>query len=148
MARERWRAARPEGALGAGLGHAVAQRDGLVRASARSQSAPRGASGVRFNDPIMDVGGGASTLVDDLLARGYVDITVLDISSRALEVAKQRLGAAANPVLWICADIKEADLGGLEFVVWYDRAASHFLTDEGSRTQYRRKSMPPSSRAE
>lgn len=75
---------------------------------------------------VLDVGGGASTLVDDLVARG-VGVTVLDLSSRALEVARARLGAA--PVRWIVGDVETCALDEGAFTHWHDRAALHFLPD-------------------
>jgi SAM-dependent methyltransferase len=85
---------------------------------------------------IIDVGAGASTLVDGLIADGYHRITVLDISSSALERARQRLGERAVSVAWREADILSADLPAAEFDVWHDRAAFHFLTDEADRARY------------
>jgi 2-polyprenyl-3-methyl-5-hydroxy-6-metoxy-1,4-benzoquinol methylase len=88
---------------------------------------------------IIDVGGGESTLVDDLLADGFSDVTVLDISSVAIEVAKKRLGAAANNVAWLIADITEATLPQRHYDVWHDRAVFHFLTDPQHRAAYVRQ---------
>lgn len=85
---------------------------------------------------IVDVGGGASTLVDDLLARGYSNVTVLDISPRALEHAKARLGTAATSVRWVTGDITTLDLPGGAFAFWHDRAVFHFLREEGDRARY------------
>ncbi|HYL35290.1 MAG TPA: class I SAM-dependent methyltransferase [Bryobacteraceae bacterium] len=85
---------------------------------------------------IMDVGGGESTLVDDLLARGYRDITVLDISHTALEVTRQRLGRAAERVHWLSGDITQIDLPPRRYQVWHDRAVFHFLTEEQHRAAY------------
>ena len=92
-----------------------------------------------FDTAIIDVGGGESTLVDDLLERGYKNLTVLDISQTAFEVTQKRLGAAAKQVHWLVADITEADLGGSAFDVWHDRAVFHFLTDEVQRAAYVRQ---------
>lgn len=79
------------------------------------------------NAKIIDVGGGDSKLVDFLLAEGYEDISVLDISEAALERAKQRLGPKAKSVKWIVSDI--TDFQPLEsYDVWHDRATFHFLT--------------------
>ncbi len=91
----------------------------------------------RRDASIVDVGGGASTLVDHLLADGYDDITVLDISERALAVARERLGTAATGVEWVVADVTEyrADR---RFDVWHDRAVFHFLVDAADRDRYRR----------
>lgn len=86
---------------------------------------------------IIDVGGGASTLVDALLDRGAGKITVLDISRAALDLTRARLGARAASVEWIEGDITRADLGaGARFDVWHDRAVFHFLTDPDDRRRY------------
>jgi SAM-dependent methyltransferase len=85
---------------------------------------------------IIDVGGGASTLVDGLLAHGYERITVLDVSSAALAAAAARLGAAAARVTWLEADVLDAALPGLGYDVWHDRAVFHFLTGEADRQRY------------
>ena len=82
---------------------------------------------------ILDVGGGASTLVDDLLARGYRDVSVLDISSQALATARKRLGAQANTVHWLAADLLDAPLQASRYDLWHDRAVFHFLTDVAQR---------------
>ena len=86
--------------------------------------------------PIVDVGGGASTLVDDLLARGYRDITVLDISSTAIEIAKQRLGDVGQAVHWMIADVTRLELPRRAFEVWHDRAVFHFLASDEDRGAY------------
>jgi SAM-dependent methyltransferase len=86
--------------------------------------------------PIIDVGGGASTFVDDLLARGYLDVTVLDLSETALAAAKARLGEHASRVRWICADVTRAELPKRTYLFWHDRAVFHFLADEESRLRY------------
>jgi SAM-dependent methyltransferase len=86
--------------------------------------------------PIIDVGGGASVLVDDLLGSGYTDLTVLDIAESALEISRQRLGRDAAKVKWIAADARDAPLGELAYVVWHDRAVFHFLTDAADRQSY------------
>jgi SAM-dependent methyltransferase len=85
---------------------------------------------------IIDVGGGESTLVDDLLARGYCNLTVLDISQTALDVTKKRLGSAAPQVRFLVADITKADLEPGAYDVWHDRAVFHFLTAMEHRTAY------------
>jgi SAM-dependent methyltransferase len=86
--------------------------------------------------PIIDVGGGASVLVDDLLESGYTDLTVLDIAESALEISRQRLGRDAAKVKWVAADARDAPLGELAYVVWHDRAVFHFLTDPADRQSY------------
>jgi len=84
---------------------------------------------------IVDIGGGASRLVDNLIDRGFEDVTVLDLSEAALEAAKARLGSGAAQVHWIVADatvwepLKAYD-------IWHDRAAFHFLTENGDRAAY------------
>lgn len=88
---------------------------------------------------IVDVGGGASTLVDDLLERGYGEITVLDIAEDALRASQRRLGAASEAVRWVCGDILRCELRGLSFDIWHDRAVFHFLTDTGDRRSYVRQ---------
>lgn len=88
---------------------------------------------------IIDVGGGESTLVDDLLARKYSNLTVLDISQTAIDVTKERLGQAARAVQWMCANITQAALPSHSFDIWHDRAVFHFLTKNEERTAYVRK---------
>ena len=85
---------------------------------------------------IIDIGGGESTLVDDLLARGYPNLTILDISQTALGVTKTRLGDAAAQIHWICADITRADLPVRSLDVWHDRAVFHFLMTPEHRNAY------------
>ncbi|MBA3699585.1 MAG: class I SAM-dependent methyltransferase [Planctomycetes bacterium] len=85
---------------------------------------------------IIDVGGGASTLVDDLLAVQYRDVSVLDISAAALAVAQSRLGPAASAVTWIDGDITRIDLPAARYDVWHDRAVFHFLTSPTDRELY------------
>ena len=80
------------------------------------------------NASIIDIGGGESTLVDDLLASGFKNITVLDISQTALGVTKKRLGAAAEKVRWLAADVTQTVLEPRAYDVWHDRAVFHFLT--------------------
>jgi SAM-dependent methyltransferase len=85
---------------------------------------------------IVDVGGGHSTLVDDLLAAGYRNLAVIDISAAALQIAKVRLGPAADRVDWIVADITRVDFPPGGFDVWHDRAVFHFLTSSTDRAAY------------
>ncbi len=86
--------------------------------------------------PVIDVGGGRSTLVDDLLDRGYRDITVLDLSEAALEQSRARLGTQAASVHWTVGDITEIDLPVAHYGLWHDRAVFHFLTQSESRQRY------------
>jgi len=88
------------------------------------------------NAAIIDIGAGASTLVDGLLGLGYRQVTVLDLSSTALELAKARLGPAAGGVTWQAADVLTAQLPEQAFDVWHDRAVFHFLTDASERLRY------------
>jgi len=85
---------------------------------------------------IIDIGGGEATLVDDLLADGYQDISVLDISQKAIDVSKARLGDRADQVHWYHADITDVVLPQNHFDVWHDRAVFHFLTLEHQRLKY------------
>jgi len=78
-------------------------------------------------------------LVDDLVARGYADVTVLDISQAAIEVAKTRLGPASASVHWITGDITAVGLGAARYDVWHDRAVFHFLTSADDRAAYVRQ---------
>lgn len=92
-----------------------------------------------FAAAIIDVGGGASTLVDDLVARRYRNVTVLDISQTAIEVTQKRLGPASCNVHWLTADITQAVLPDHAFDVWHDRAVFHFLTTREDRLAYVRR---------
>ena len=85
---------------------------------------------------IIDVGGGESTLVDDLLARDYQNLTVLDISQIAIDVTKQRLRTAAQRVRWLTGDVTKMKLEPRSFDVWHDRAVFHFLTSTEERRAY------------
>ncbi len=88
---------------------------------------------------IIDIGGGESTLVDDLLARGYQNISVLDISQTAVDVNKKRLGPASEHIRWLVADITKAKLESCAYDVWHDRAVFHFLTAPEERVAYVRQ---------
>jgi len=93
-------------------------------------------AGIPLTASIIDVGGGASTLVDDLLLNGYENITVLDLSGTALTKAKARLGSRASAVQWLEASVIEAELPTLAYDVWHDRAVFHFLTAAEERHAY------------
>ncbi len=86
--------------------------------------------------PIIDVGGGASTLVDGLLSAGYRDVTVLDLAPAALEEARERLGEKAQRANWMVADVLDAPLPAAHYALWHDRAVFHFLTDPSDRGRY------------
>ena len=88
---------------------------------------------------IIDVGGGESTLVDDLLLRGYKNITVLDISQAAIDFTKRRLGSAEEQVHWLVGDITKIELEPLAYDLWHDRAVFHFLTTREQRIAYIRQ---------
>ncbi|MEJ2382986.1 MAG: class I SAM-dependent methyltransferase [Xanthomonadales bacterium] len=93
------------------------------------------AAGARPDDPFIDVGGGASRLVDHLLDRGFSDLTVLDISAAGLQRARRRLGARAARVHWIEADVTTFR-PQRDYRVWHDRAVFHFLLDAAERARY------------
>jgi 2-polyprenyl-3-methyl-5-hydroxy-6-metoxy-1,4-benzoquinol methylase len=88
---------------------------------------------------IIDVGGGESTLVDDLLARGYQNVTVLDISQTAIDVTKKRLKEPAERIQWIAGDVTRVKLLRGAYDVWHDRAVFHFLTTTDERVAYVRQ---------
>jgi len=88
---------------------------------------------------IIDVGGGESTLVDDLLGRGYHNITVLDVSQTAIDVNKRRLDTASDRIHWLVADVAKAELPPHAYDVWHDRAVFHFLTAMDDRIAYVRQ---------
>lgn len=92
-----------------------------------------------FSASIIDTGGGESTLVDDLLAKGYENLTVLDVSKTAIEACRKRLGADAQKVHWLTADITQVQLPVSHYDVWHDRAVFHFLTDPHDRAKYVRQ---------
>ena len=88
---------------------------------------------------IIDVGGGESTLVDDLLLRGYKNLTVLDVSQTSMEFTKKRLGTASEQVRWLIGDIVEIELEPHAYDLWHDRAVFHFLTTPERRLAYVRQ---------
>jgi 2-polyprenyl-3-methyl-5-hydroxy-6-metoxy-1,4-benzoquinol methylase len=94
------------------------------------------ATGVQTSAAILDVGGGASTLVDDLLDLGHANLTVLDLSATALTAAQSRLGARASAVHWQVADVTTVGLDSASVDVWHDRAVFHFLTTAEQRAAY------------
>jgi SAM-dependent methyltransferase len=93
-------------------------------------------AGLSTESRLIDVGGGASTLVDDLVARGLKGITVLDVSESGLAVARQRLGERARNVTWLVTDLLQAELPEGGFDLWHDRAVLHFLTDASDAARY------------
>lgn len=95
-------------------------------------------TGVPASASIVDVGGGASTLVDDLLDRGHTDLTVIDLSTEGLDIAKTRLGDHAQAVTWETADVLRWQ-PERTFDLWHDRAVLHFLTTDEDRAAYAAK---------
>jgi SAM-dependent methyltransferase len=93
------------------------------------------ATGAGTAAPIIDIGGGASRLADALLDGGYRSVTVLDLSDKALERSRARLGISAAQVSWVVADVTNWQPPGT-FDVWHDRAAFHFLTEPKDRLAY------------
>ena len=93
-------------------------------------------AGLNPDSHVIDVGGGASTLSDDLLSRGVKNVTVLDVSSQALAASKSRLGHRASEVNWMEADITQAKLPENAYDIWHDRAVFHFLTKADDRCCY------------
>lgn len=85
---------------------------------------------------IIDVGGGASTLVNDLLGKGYRALTVLDLSGAALAESARRLGAKGENIRWMEADVTQAVFEPCSFDIWHDRAVFHFLTTDEDRKAY------------
>ena len=92
-------------------------------------------TGVRRTAPVIDVGGGASRLVDYLLADGFTDIAVLDVSAAALRQARERLGPAAERITWVEADVTTL-VPRRRYQVWHDRAVFHFLTHAQDQQRY------------
>src|SRR5690606_27076892 len=97
------------------------------------------ASGLSPSASVIDVGGGESTLVDDLLDAGYQNLSVLDLSSTALAVCRDRLGARADQVRWLNADVLAHRFEPGSIDIWHDRAVFHFLTEEAQRRAYLRQ---------
>lgn len=93
------------------------------------------ASCVDAGAPIIDVGGGSSSLADCLLHRGYGNITVLDCSEVALDQARQRLGSMAEEIRWLTGDVRNFRTGE-KFMLWHDRALFHFMVDASDRRKY------------
>jgi ubiquinone/menaquinone biosynthesis C-methylase UbiE len=94
---------------------------------------------------IVDIGGGASTLVDHLLGQGFTRLTVVDISGAALEAARSRLGRRGEAVRWLVADARQLDVGE-PVDLWHDRAVFHFLTtstDQDAYLSVLRKTLRP-----
>lgn len=88
---------------------------------------------------IIDVGGGASTLVEDLLARHFRNLTVLDLSDEAIRICKERLGTRAGEIIWLVGNVTTTALPAQSYEIWHDRAVFHFLTDKENRMAYVRQ---------
>jgi SAM-dependent methyltransferase len=86
--------------------------------------------------PLIDIGGGRATLVDDLLVRGFRDVSVLDLSDVALTQAQRRLGTKAPAVHWLVGDVVTLELPTAHYALWHDRAVFHFLSEAAERTRY------------
>jgi len=95
-------------------------------------------AGVGPGDRIIDVGGGASVLVENLLEAGHQEVTVLDLSAAAQARARSRLGGRAAAVTWLESDVTAADLPAGAYDLWHDRALFHFLVEPGDREAYLR----------
>ncbi len=93
------------------------------------------ATGAGREQPIIDIGAGASVLAEELLDAGYSDITALDISSLALQAARRRMGTRSRKVHWLCEDVT-AWTPSRQYAVWHDRAAFHFLVNTDDRQAY------------
>ena len=93
------------------------------------------AAGLRPDTCVLDVGGGASRLVDTLLAKGVRCVSVLDIAEEALRRSQARLGPDAGKVTWIVADVT-GQWAAKPVDIWHDRAVFHFLTDATDRANY------------
>jgi len=94
-------------------------------------------AGVPSNGRIIDMGGGASTLVDRLLSAGYRNLEVLDISGSALLEAKARLSILASRIRWTEADVTTHQFEDAAYDLWHDRAVFHFLTAPGQKKAYK-----------
>ena len=88
------------------------------------------------SSPIIDIGGGASNLVDHLVKLGFSNLSLLDISESALSLSQKRLGDAGNSVHWIASDITQVHFKPKRFKLWHDRAVFHFLTKAEDRQAY------------
>lgn len=93
-------------------------------------------AGLGRESRVIDIGAGASTLIDDLLDYGVKSLTAVDISEASLEVARSRLGARAGRVHWIASDVTQLVLPADSIDIWHDRAALHFLVDAEAVRRY------------
>ncbi len=88
-------------------------------------------------EPIIDVGGGASTLVDDLLLAGHKNLTILELSKNAIALSRERLGAKSDSINWLQEDVTQSELPSGHFKLWHDRAVFHFLINPLQQQQYK-----------
>ena len=93
-------------------------------------------TGIALDEPIIDVGAGASTLVDHLLTMNYQNITLLDLSAEALQIARSRVSDRSVALTWLEGDVTAISLPEHHYAVWHDRAVFHFLTDADARRRY------------
>ncbi len=93
-------------------------------------------TGVGPDGYVIDIGCGASTLVGDLLERGFRHVTALDVSAEALRLARERLGERAGSVEWLQGDVTQVALPAQRYDLWHDRATFHFLTEAADRQRY------------
>jgi SAM-dependent methyltransferase len=129
--------------------HKTAVETSWYQAKPRMSLAMIGRSPFGPEDPLIDVGGGASLLVDHLLQAGHRNVTVLDVSSAALQQAKDRLGPRSGEVHWLETDVTEFR-PDQQYAIWHDRAAFHFLTDFADRARYvqvLKKALAPGGQA-
>jgi SAM-dependent methyltransferase len=104
--------------------------------AARSLALVRGVAPDR-SAAIIDVGGGASRLVDALLDAGYANPTILDLAAAAMDASRRRLGERTTQVTWLQGDVLAMPLAPAAYDVWHDRAVFHFLTEPGQRARYK-----------
>lgn len=93
-------------------------------------------TGIALTGRIIDVGGGALMLVDDVVDLGYLNVTILDISEEALNLARKCLGSRGDHVTWLVSDITRSQLPANHYDVWHDRAVFHFLIESSERARY------------
>lgn len=93
-------------------------------------------TGIEQDEPIIDVGAGASTLVDHLLMQGYQNLSLLDLSAEALQVSRERLGENGHLITWLEGDVTTLALPHHKFALWHDRAVFHFLSEPEARLRY------------
>ena len=125
--------------MGAGLLHQASDSVSWFQPHAEISMRLIRETGLGHDAAIIDVGAGASTLVDDLLDGGYCHITILDLSGAALAETQQRLGMRSSSVQCLVADITLAAFEPHSFDVWHDRAVFHFLTTDEDRKKYVRQ---------